>query len=68
MEGLYNSFDGEGKQVIQEAYQRTRKKSEADVPRKMAQLPPKDRFALYASSIRSMLALGYKKETGQYPD
>ena|ERR1700730_14511761 len=68
MDALYNSFDGEGKQVIQASYQRTRKSSDRDVPRNMAKLNSKDRFALYASSIRSMLELGYKKETGRYPD
>lgn len=68
MDGLYNTFDSEGKQIIQESYQRTRKNSEESVPRKMGQLSPKDRFAMYAVNIHSMLALGYRKETGRFPD
>lgn len=67
MDSLYNSFDPTGKQVIQESYQRTRQKTNEDAPRKMANLSPKSRFALYASSIRTMLELGYKQETGNYP-
>jgi|SRR6266404_5565179 len=62
MDGLYNSFDSEGKEVIQEGYQRGRKNSEEKAPRKMAQLSPKERFILYAVSVHAMLDIAYKRE------
>lgn len=68
MDALYNSFDQEGKEVVQKSYQRTRQQLSSDAPKTLAKLVPKDRFVLYAAAIRTILLVAHMQETGTRPD
>ena len=67
MDALYELFDPEGKQIVQSSYQRTRRQMNSDAPKKMANLSPKDRFVMYASTIRTMLVVAYRHEVEGHP-
>ena len=54
---LYNSFDGEDKQLIQSAFQRTNKQSKEKMPKSLTKMEPKDQFILIAISLRAALLL-----------
>jgi hypothetical protein len=68
MEGLYNSFDVEGKEIIQQSYRRTRTQMpETNAPHTMKSLKPQDRFTFYAVSIHAMLVICLKEQTAGRP-
>lgn len=54
-QSLYNSFEGGDKQVMQGAYQRTKKKIDTKGPKSLTRLEPKDQFILIAISLRAAL-------------
>lgn len=63
MDALYQSLDPEGKQVVQTSYQRTRLMMGSEAPKRMANLSPKDKFVLYASTVRTMLVVAHRQLT-----
>ena len=64
MQTLYNCFDGEGKQIVQNAYDATRKQRLASKhPKKMWALEPKDQFSLLAAAMRVILQLALQQQT-----
>jgi hypothetical protein len=61
---LYNCFDSEGKQIVQNAYDATRKQRLASKhPKKIWGLDPKDQFSLVAATMRVMLLLAHQQQT-----
>lgn len=67
MRELYDSLGKTGKQSVHEAYDRTRKQSDAKHPKKLWSLDPKMIFCMLASTIRVQLLLAIKLQTGSYP-
>lgn len=57
VDGFYNAFDPQDKQVIQNTYARVRKSTIAKIrkPAKIADLTPLDRFALCVTTLRGAL-------------
>ena len=53
---FFRTFDGENRQIIQNAYSSARDKLSSEPrPNRASDLPPKDRFALYAATLHSAL-------------
>ena len=55
VDSLYKSFDGEDKQIIQNAYLRTKKSEKMKGPKSVTKLNPREQFTLIAISIRQIL-------------
>lgn len=58
---LYNSFEGDDKQILQGAFQRTNKELKAKGPKSMTKLEPKDQFILIAISLRAIMQIEIKR-------
>ncbi|MEW8436925.1 MAG: hypothetical protein AB2689_02110 [Candidatus Thiodiazotropha taylori] len=55
VQSLYNSFKGIDKQIIQGAYQRTKKKMSIKGPKSVTKLEPKEQFILIVISLDAAL-------------
>lgn len=63
-DNFYKTFSPEDKLLVERVYQQTRKKLSSDKPAKIRSLPPLDRLALYAVTLRGALVVARSKARG----
>jgi hypothetical protein len=61
IESLYKSFKGDDKQIIQNAYMRTKKAFKKKRPKSVTKLEPREQFTLIIISIQTVLIAAIKE-------
>jgi hypothetical protein len=62
---LYDSFHGDDKQIIQAAYQRTRRGMSSEKPKSSSKLEPEERFSLIAIGLQAALVSEIRRLSGE---